>query len=219
MLEHRPKPSNSNILGGFRLNGKIIAVFCIFVISLGLAVQNLFHLYDFTGLSDFFKEYQTWFGAVLAYFAVIAVGQPIVKIANDVQEVKEEFHKNRVEQRFELLEKIHIRYSDSYGVVLENFESDTYIYNPGVMVEIESQGDFAAFQAPIGMSGRFIGLKINKKINDDKLKILMDHSFDEIKTVTIFYNDGRKKMFTLIHDYQTLTTETGEIVLFRALVM
>ena len=202
----------------FKPNVKIIAAIFVLGISVVLAAEKLFRVEELSEISDFFKEYQTWFGSVLAYVAVIVVGQPIVKIAKDVEQVKEDFQKNALVQHYDGLEKIDIYYKDNFDISLTREEAELIAYKPGTKVVLTEHGEFLADQASIGMAGRFIGIKLNDKTAAEKRAVIFDHSFDEIVTVTLYYDDERKKILTTFLEYQTMITESGDVILFRALL-
>ncbi|MCX8505413.1 MAG: hypothetical protein ORN98_02210 [Alphaproteobacteria bacterium] len=206
------------LLRQFRPSVKIVSAIFVLSISAVLAVEKLFLVEGLSEISDFFKEYQTWFGSVLAYVAVIVVGQPIVKIAKDVEQVKEDFQKNVTQQNYDGLEKIDIYYKDNFDISLSREEAELIAYKPGTKVILTEKGEFLPDQAPIGMAGRFIGIKLNNKTASEKRAVILDHSFDEIVTVTIYYDDERKKILTTFLEYQTMITESGDVILFRALL-
>ncbi|MDI9349075.1 MAG: hypothetical protein QM537_03625 [Candidatus Symbiobacter sp.] len=202
MPKQPPNTLPKGFLRLFRSSVKIALALVVVVISLFLGMQKFIPLLGLTKFSDFFKEYQTWFGSVLAYVAVMIVGQPIIKIAKDVQEVKEDLEEQAMEAQKEQLNQLALSFQNGIGVTFKPEDGILTAFKAGIMVEMGVNGDIAYYPSATAKIGRYYVLNLDENTPPHKLKMLDDVSQDEIDTVKAVYKDGTTRESNTIIDFE-----------------
>lgn len=114
------------------------------------------------------------------------------------------------------LDKVVIEFDDRDTIPLYPEDGELFAYKPGVKVELDQMGKF--MNAPMSdMTGRYIALRLdNRKLAPKLLQQINDHSKDEIKEISLFYDDDRTRVLSSILEYQHQNDGENTYILLRA---
>ena len=188
----------------FIVSAVVIGICALLVLSIFRLIPGL------RQFSEFFKDYQTWFGAILAYFAV---GQPIISIANDV---KQDLEKQIMEAQQEQLNQLALDFHNGLGVIFKAEDGDLTAFKAGVMVEMSENGEISYYSSAKAKIGRYYVLNFNEKTPSHKLKMLDDVSQDEIDAMRALYKNGMTRECHTILDFEKANALGKTTILLHA---